>query len=108
MKLWQQSCKLIKAETLPLDDETMRILLSEIPRWSVKGNMLIREFRFRDFREAMDFVNNTADIANAENHHPYIEISYSEVRLTLTTHKIKNLSLNDFIIAAKIDRIIDR
>jgi 4a-hydroxytetrahydrobiopterin dehydratase len=67
-----------------------------------------REFRFRDFRQAMDFVNSIAAIANEQDHHPDIFISYNKVQLTLSTHKIGGLSLNDFIMAAKIDRAADR
>jgi 4a-hydroxytetrahydrobiopterin dehydratase len=51
----------------------------------------------------MDFVNNVASIANDQDHHPDIFISYNTVRLTLSTHKIGGISINDFIVAAKID-----
>lgn len=66
---------------------------------------LIREFICKDFREAMTLVNRVADLAEAEQHHPDIEISYNKVRLKLSTHSIGGLSRNDFILAAKIDRI---
>ncbi len=67
-----------------------------------------REFRFKDFRQAMEFVNSVAAIANEQDHHPDIFISYNKVQLTLSTHKIGGLSLNDFIVAAKIDLAADR
>jgi 4a-hydroxytetrahydrobiopterin dehydratase len=51
-------------------------------------------------------VNNVASIANEQDHHPDIFISYNKVRLLLSTHKIEGLSLNDFIMAAKIDLLM--
>ena len=64
-----------------------------------------RQFKFNDFKEAMIFVNKVAELANAEDHHPDIKIVYSKVQLDLFTHAVGGLSENDFIMAAKIDRI---
>ncbi len=65
-----------------------------------------KAFRFGDFKEAIAFVNEVADIAEFEGHHPDIFVyGYRHVRVTLSTHAIKGLSENDFILAAKIDRI---
>ena len=66
---------------------------------------LHREFRFANFREALDFVNAVGELAEAENHHPDIQLGYGKVRITLWTHKIDGLHENDFILAAKIDRL---
>ncbi|HEY8508442.1 MAG TPA: 4a-hydroxytetrahydrobiopterin dehydratase, partial [Steroidobacteraceae bacterium] len=64
-----------------------------------------REFQFKDFYRTMSFVNAIAHIANIEDHHPDLEVGYNYCRVTFTTHAIKGLSENDFICAAKIDRI---
>lgn len=64
---------------------------------------LRREFKFKNFREAMRFVNKVADIAEAEGHHPNIKIVYNKVQLDLFTHAVGGLSENDFIMASKID-----
>jgi 4a-hydroxytetrahydrobiopterin dehydratase len=64
-----------------------------------------REFRFKDFYRTMSFVNALAHIANLEDHHPDLEVGYGYCRVTYSTHAIKGLSANDFICAAKIDRI---
>ncbi len=64
---------------------------------------LSRDYKFKDFKESMIFVNRVAALAEAEGHHPDIVIKYNKVRLDLTTHAIKGLSINDFILAAKID-----
>jgi 4a-hydroxytetrahydrobiopterin dehydratase len=62
-----------------------------------------REFKFKDFIGAINFVNNVADIAEGEGHHPDITINYNKVTLELSTHDIGGLSVNDFIVAAKVD-----
>lgn len=75
--------------------------------WSLsdKADEISREFTFRDFFRTMSFVNALAHIANVEDHHPDLEVSYSRCRVVYSTHAIKGLSENDFICAAKIDLI---
>jgi 4a-hydroxytetrahydrobiopterin dehydratase len=108
MKLAEQTCMPIKAGEPPLTDQEAGDLLHEVPLWSLQGTAIVREFRFKDFRQAMGFVNKVAEVANEQDHHPDILVSYNKVRLTFTTHKINGLSLNDFISAAKIDNLADR
>lgn len=62
-------------------------------------------FEFKDFKEAMIFVNKVASVAEAERHHPDIFISYNKVVLELWTHAIGGLSENDFILAGKIEKV---
>jgi len=66
---------------------------------------LQREFRFENFYRTMSFVNAVAHIANAEDHHPDLEVGWGYCRVRYSTHAIKGLSENDFICAAKIDRV---
>ena len=75
--------------------------------WMLVDNahLLVREFRFKDFAQAMAFANKVAAIAEEENHHPDMAISWGSVSVELTTHAIAGLSENDFILAAKIDQI---
>jgi len=74
--------------------------------WKViKDHSIKREFSFKDFKEAMKFVNSVADIANQQGHHPDIYIFYSIVQIELYTHAVDGLSENDFIMASKIDKI---
>ena len=68
-------------------------------------NLLHREFRFKSFFRVMSFVNAVAHIANTEDHHPDLELGYDYCRVRYTTHAIGGLSENDFICAAKIDRL---
>ena len=105
MKPVEMSCSPIKKGTPPLSRTEAESLMPQIAAWSLGEKEIKREFRFKDFREAMNFVNKVAGVAHEQDHHPDIFISYSLVRLTLSTHKIGGLSLNDFILAAKIDQL---
>ena len=67
--------------------------------------MIGREFEFKDFKEAMTFVNNVADLAETEGHHPDITIHWNKVKLDLWTHSVDGLTENDFIVASKINKL---
>jgi 4a-hydroxytetrahydrobiopterin dehydratase len=82
-------------------------LAPEVPGWTLADQRLTREFTWPSFPEAVAFVNRVAEVAQAQDHHPDICISYRQVRLTFTTHKVGGLSRNDFIMAAKTELIID-
>ncbi|MDP4020920.1 MAG: 4a-hydroxytetrahydrobiopterin dehydratase [Candidatus Adlerbacteria bacterium] len=70
-----------------------------------EAHLLVKEFRFKDFAQAMAFANKVGEIAEAENHHPELSVGWGRVSVELTTHAIEGLSENDFILAAKIDEI---
>ena len=106
MKLADENCKLLKTGDLPLSPEEAKELSLEIPRWTLGEKTIEKEFSFKNFLQSMDFVNQVADLAEKQNHHPDIFISYSQVKLVLSTHKVGGLSRNDFILAAKIDLLI--
>ena len=89
----------------PLALEAARSLAREIPGWTLGPDSIEREFRLTDFGRAVEFINQVAGIAAEQDHHPDIFNSYNVVRLKLSTHKIGGLSRNDFIVAAKIDRL---
>jgi 4a-hydroxytetrahydrobiopterin dehydratase len=105
MKLTEQHSSPIKAGTVPFSREEAEKFMKEIPAWSLEEKEITREFRFKDFRGAMAFVDSAAKIVNDEDHHPDIFISYNKVRFSFSTHKIGGLSINDFIVAAKIDAL---
>jgi 4a-hydroxytetrahydrobiopterin dehydratase len=104
MTLADETCR---ADVVALSPAEIDRLAEQVPDWPQKEQALEREFLFEDFEEAMDFVDNVADLAAEEDHHPDIWISYNRVRLTLSTHKVGGLSRNDFILAAKIDQMIE-
>ena len=92
----------------PLKEEEIKKYMEELKEgWEVLENKKIQKlFRFKDFKEVMVFVNKVADLAENEGHHPNITIDYSKVNIVIWTHAIGGLSENDFILAAKIDKII--
>ena len=90
-----------------MDRSTAGHYMEDVPGWSLSldGLKIFRDFEFKNFVEAIAFVNKVADIANQEDHHPDISINYSKVEITLWTHAIGGLSENDFILASKINEI---
>ena len=90
----------------PLSEEKVIQLPPQIPEWELEEGKLVLRFKFQNFKEAIAFVNKVADLAEAENHHPNISIfGYRYVKLTFYTHAINGLSENDFIMAAKVNKI---
>jgi len=81
-------------------------LMASVPDWTLEGDTISRDFDFKDFRGALAFVESVADIAEEQDHHPDIAISYSRVSLSLSTHKAGGLTEKDFALAAAIDRLI--
>ncbi len=91
----------------PLKGEEIEQRAKELdPDWRVVDeHHLEREFRFGDFRQALDFVDEVGELAEEQGHHPDIYLSYGKVKIQLWTHKINGLHENDFIMAAKIDAL---
>ncbi|MHB1001130.1 MAG: 4a-hydroxytetrahydrobiopterin dehydratase [Armatimonadota bacterium] len=106
MALADEKAVRVSADTPPVPQEEADRLMAQIPGWTLKEKSIEREFKFDDFLKAMDFVNKVAQAAQAEDHHPDICISYNKVRLTFSTHKIGGLSMNDFILAARINALM--
>jgi 4a-hydroxytetrahydrobiopterin dehydratase len=106
MALAEERGRRIEKGTPPLSRREAHELAREVPSWKLVDSRLEEEFHFKDFGETMQFVNRVAQVAQEEDHHPDIEISYNKVHLILSTHSIGGLSRNDFIVAAKIDRLL--
>ena len=88
------------------------ITLGEIQRrmqnlnnWALEEQSIVKDYSFPSFKEALDFVNKVGIIAEKQNHHPDILISYNKVRLILTTHSEKGLTEKDFKVAEEIDKV---
>ncbi len=89
-----------------MDAKAIAIFSKDLVNWKViEEKKISRNFKFKDFKESMRFVNEVADIAEGEGHHPDIHIYYNKVDIELITHEVGGLTENDFIVAAKIDRI---
>ncbi len=106
-KLTQKVCHACESGEPPLAAEQVAALLPQIPGWEIKDGKVHRQFVFKDFKEAMVFVNKVAELAEAEGHHPDFTIWWNKVTLDLITHAIHGLSENDFIVAAKTDAILE-
>ena len=92
----------------PLSPDQAQLLRKQLHEdWLIADDSksLKRSMKFRDFYRTMSFVNALAHIANTEDHHPDVELGYDYCRITFATHSIGGLSENDFICAAKIDRL---
>jgi len=106
--LTERHCKPCEGGVAPLTPEAATALMKQLdPAWKLSedGRSISRAWQFRDFYRTMSFVNAVAHVANREDHHPDIEAGYNYCRLRYTTHAIGGLSENDFICAAKIDRL---
>ena len=91
-------------ETPMTPEEVTESMQDLTPDWKVVDNHhLIREFHFKNFREALSFANEVGVSAEEEKHHPDILLKYGEVDITLCTHKINGLSKKDFTLAHKIE-----
>lgn len=104
-ELTTQKCEPCRGGVAPLTAEEAASFAHELKEgWTVGERVLTRDYRFKNFKQALDFVNRVAEIAEAQGHHPDILIhGYNRVRIELSTHAIGGLSKNDFIIAAHID-----
>ncbi|MGE5541224.1 MAG: 4a-hydroxytetrahydrobiopterin dehydratase [Bacillota bacterium] len=89
----------------PLTKEQANDFMQHVPLWSVneEATEIFRTFRFPDFKQALEFTNKIGALAEEEGHHPDIQLGWGKVGVTLTTHSVKGLSENDFVLAAKID-----
>ena len=105
-ELADKQCVPCRGGTPPLRGKELEALHKAVPEWKVTNEHHIhREFKFPDFKQALDFVNRVGEIAEKEGHHPDILLSWGKAEVTLWTHKIDGLTESDFIMAAKIERV---
>lgn len=102
-----QKCVACGGGVIPFDAHEAEVLLKQILGWelSLDSKSIARKYSFKNFKEALSFVNKVGVIAESEGHHPDIHLTdYKHVEIQLSTHAIGGLSNNDFIVAAKIDK----
>ena len=106
-ELSHKKCVPCESGIAPLGPEQAVELLGQIKNWtSVNELALEKEFSFKDFSEALSFINKVGVLAESEGHHPDMLLhDYKKVRISLSTHAIGGLSENDFILASKIDNL---
>ena len=104
--LADKTCVPCRGGVPPLRGEELQSFLKQVPGWEVANeHHLEREFRFPDFKAALDFVNRVGAIAEEQGHHPDILLSWGKAQITMWTHKVDGLTESDFILAAKINRL---
>jgi 4a-hydroxytetrahydrobiopterin dehydratase len=106
--LTSRKCVPCEGGVAPLSRAQAQDLLKQLqPQWKLAddGKSIASEWKFRNFFHTMSFVNAVAHVANAEDHHPDLEVAYGSCRIRYNTHAIGGLSENDFICAAKIDAL---
>jgi len=109
--LYQMKCVACRGGVPTLTDNEIAELLPQVPEWQVKEvegvKRLERVFKVKNFIEAIAFTNKIGLISEKEDHHPLIVTEYGRVTVDWWTHKIKGLHQNDFIMAAKTDRLFN-
>jgi len=102
-----KTCTPCKGGIPPLAEQEIERLRDQVPNWEVRdeAHRIERRFKFRNFAEALRFVGQVGQVAEAERHHPDIAFGWGYATVNLQTKKIKGLHQNDFILAAKIDRL---
>ena len=105
--LASKTCVPCRGGVPPLKGQELATLHKQVPEWQVANeHHIVRQFKFPDFKQALAFVNRVGELAEAQGHHPDILLAWSKAEITLWTHKIDGLTESDFIMAAKIDRLL--
>ncbi len=106
-ELTQKTCTPCRGGVPPLTVDEARAYLGKTPGWELReqGKRIERGFTFKTFRDALGFVDRVGALAESEGHHPDITFGWGYATISLYTHKLKGLHENDFIMAAKINRL---
>ena len=110
--LKDKKCVPCEGGVIPFDLSEIHKYQKKVDGWSlIKGDkenfLLEKDFKFKNFLESQNFINEVGRISEAEGHHPDILFGWGSAKIKITTHAIEGLSENDFILAAKIDEIIN-
>ena len=110
--LIKKNCVSCEGDVIPFDISEIHKYLKKVDGWDVlkdesKIFFLEKKFNFKNFLESQKFINDVGKISELEGHHPDIKFGWGYAEIKITTHAIKGLSENDFILAAKIDQIIN-
>ena len=108
--LTQLKCEPCSGNTPKLSSDDIQKKLSELNEWQLNDNkeMIFKKYSFKNFKKALHFTNLVGALAEEEGHHPDLNIGFGYCLIMIHTHAIKGLSINDFILASKIDQIIQR
>ena len=109
--LLKKKCLPCEGGALPFDISEIHKYQKKVDGWEIleekKIFILYKKFNFKNFKESQIFINKVGEISESEGHHPDISFGWGYANIKITTHAIEGLSENDFILAAKIDQIIN-
>ena len=106
-ELAERQCVPCRGGVPPMKGDEITEMSSQLPDWQVVNeHHLQRNYRFKDFRETLDFVNRVGELAEEQGHHPDICFGWGKADITIWTHKIDGLTESDFVLAAKIDKLL--
>lgn len=103
--LEEKNCKPCEGGVAPLAGDELDRLLGELNEWAQQDGQLVKLYTFTNYYQTIAFVNAIAWVSHRENHHPDLEVGFNQCRVRYVTHAIGGLSENDFICAAKVDRL---
>ena len=103
----ERRCRVLPAGTPPLAAEAVQALLHDFPGWTLQQGAIRKSFRFADYPRTLAFVNAVAWIAQQQDHHPELQVTYDRCVVAYNTHSIGGISENDFICAARIESLIE-
>ena len=104
--LASQQCVPCRGGVPPMEQIEIEKLLKELDEWeAINGHHLSKSYSYKNFREALDFVNEVGNLAEEQGHHPDICFGWGRVEITIWTHKIDGLTTSDFVLASKIDKL---
>ncbi len=108
-QLTQETCVACRADAPRVTDDELKALLAEIPDWSIETRegvlQLEKHYAFPDFAQALAFTNKVGELAESQGHHPRLLTEWGSVVVTWWSHEMRGLHRNDFIMAAKTDRL---
>jgi 4a-hydroxytetrahydrobiopterin dehydratase len=111
-ELSEKTCVACRIGAPLATEEEIKSFMPQIPEWEIINvdgvNQLTRIFKFKDFTQAMQFTNLVGNLAESENHHPAILTEWGRVKVSWWSHKIKGLHVNDFVMAAKTDLLLNQ
>lgn len=106
-ELARKKCRPCEGGVTALTPGQVAPMLKGLAGWALESGMIVKTYRFKNYHETMAFVNAAAWISHREDHHPDMQVGYSQCRVAYETHAIGGLSENDFICAAKLDALFE-
>ncbi len=105
--LAHKKCKSCEGGVSPLNPDEVTLLLGQLKDWHHQGDVITKNYEFKNYYQTMAFVNAVAWMAHREDHHPDMTVGYRKCRVDYSTHAVGGLSENDFICAAKVDALFE-